>query len=482
MAPRGKKAEAPQASTSKVPITSQVSAGGPARWGGRINEEFLPELRFPQATKVYDTMRKNSPVVGGLMRAIEAAFRSTKWQWVPAEKTEEGELRALFLEQCFNDMDRPWSMVTDDILTMLPFGFAPMEQVFKLRRGRGQHPYSLYDDGMIGWRDLSLIPQDSISEWMYDENEPNTVVGIKQQNVNISNLQHIHAIEIPIEKVLNFRIKGEKNNPEGESVLRQAYRSWHFMTGLEVVEAISLERTGAGIPMITLPLGATTKVDKPSGSDEQAAQDVVRSIRADEQSGIVIPFGWTFDIVTSKNLRPELFDLAIKRHRSNLLISVLAAFLELGTARVGSFATAKVGRSFFEVALEGWVMAVEDIFNTQAIPLLFEMNGMFDGIYPKLDHTTTGGEGVRDIIEMIVELAKVDMIEGGDSTKTYIRDLLRLPKVDEEEEEEEGLGEDFDDEGGEPTDDLETVDDDDDDDDNNGFPPEEEEEEEDEEL
>ena len=98
MPPRNNK-DAPQASTSKVPL--QQSAAGPARWGGRINEEFLPELRFPQATLVYNTMRKNSPVVGGLMRAIEAAFRSTKWQWVPGEKTEEGELRALFLEQCF---------------------------------------------------------------------------------------------------------------------------------------------------------------------------------------------------------------------------------------------------------------------------------------------------------------------------------------------------------------------------------------------
>jgi len=460
----------PKKNISAQATAPQISAGGPARWGGRINEDFLPELRFPRATVVYDQMRKNSPVVGGLMRAIEAAFRSTKWSWVPQDDSEEQQLRALFLEQCFNDMCRPWSNVTDDILTMLPFGFSPMEMVFKRRRGRGVEPYSLYDDGMVGWDDLSLIPQDSISEWVYDEELPNKVIAIKQQNVNIMNIRDIHPIEIPMDKVLLFRIKAEKNSPEGESVLRQAYRSWHFMTGLEVVEAISLERTGAGIPSITLPQGATTIADKTSGSDEAAAQAVVRSIRADEQSGIVIPYGWVFEIVTSKNLRPELFDLAIKRHRSNLLISVLAAFLELGTARVGSFGMAKEGRSFFEVALEGWVMALEDIFNFQAIPLLFEMNGITDGIYPKLDHTTTGGEGVRDIIEMIVELAKVDMIDGGQETKDYVRDLLRLPKTEEEDEEE--LNDDLpDDDELQPdaTDDL-----DDDDDDNNGFPEDEE--------
>lgn len=409
----------------------QISASGPTRFGGMISEEFLVELQWPRAYKAYDEMRKNSAVVGGFLRAIESAFRSARWYATPYDETPESIGRAKFLEECIYDMDRPWPDVLTDILTMLPFGFAPTEMVFKYRMGRDV-PYSVskskHSDGLVGFKDFVLIPQNTILEWIYDlPDNPDILLGIKQLAVFGKN----NINEIPITKVLNFRIRAEKNNPEGESILRSAYRDYYFQSNLEVVEAISLERLGAGIPVIQLPENATTIAQAQFESDEYKAQKVVSQVRADEQAGLVLPAGWEFSIVTAGTLRPELFDLAIKRHRASILMSVLAVFLEFGTARVGSNAMARTGRSFFEDALDGWVSATEQVINDKAVPLLFELNGITDSRLPKLSHASLAGEDLEIVVNALKTLVDINMVNPAEEAlKNHVYHLLRFPRGD----------------------------------------------------
>jgi hypothetical protein len=407
----------------------QASASGPTRFGGIIQEEFLQELRWPDAYKVYDEMRKNSAAIGGFIRAIESAFRAVRWYAIPFDDTQDDKIAAAFLEQNLHDMSRCWSDVMTDMLTMVPFGFAPTEMVFKWRRGRGEAPPSKFSDGRIGFKDFILIPQNTIMEWVYDEpDNPSDLLGLKQMDL-LSQVGGGGIIEIPIKKILNFRVRAERDNPEGESVLRQAYRSYYFQTNLEVVEAISLERTGAGIPVMKLPKESTTKAKLGNASDEQKAQNIVKALRADEQGGVVIPETWELELLTAQGLRPELFDLAIKRHRPNLLISVLAAFLEMGTARVGSFATSKVGRSFFEAAFDGWTSAVEDPINDKAVPLLFELNGWDTDRLPKLTHSALAGEDIEEIMKAITDLGKEGFLEKDDpALRQHLKSLLRIPE------------------------------------------------------
>lgn len=409
---------------------TKLASTGPTRFGGMLMEEFLPELQWPRAYKAYDEMRRNSPVVGGFIRAIESAFRSCRWYAAPYDETPLSLQYAEFLQQAIYDMDRAWSDVLTDVLTMLPFGFSALEMVFKFRSGRSvQYPTSKskYSDGKVGFKDFSLIPQNSIMEWLYDlPDSPDNLLGLRQLAIMTSPGQ-VPIIDVPISKFLHFRARAEKDSPEGESILRQAYRPWYMMSNLEVVEAISLERTGAGIPKVVLPQSATTVEQAGLSSDEAQALKIAKQVRSDDQAGVVIPYGWEFDIVTSKGLRPELFDLAIKRHRSNILISVLAAFLELGTARVGSFATARVGRSFFEVAFDGWVTAVEEVINNKAVPLLFELNGITEGPLPALSHVSPAGEDLEVVINSIEKMVKLQLVDSSPAIKEHIYNLLRLP-------------------------------------------------------
>ena len=431
----------------------QVSISGPNRVGGVLFDEFLPELRFPQGIRIYNEMRKNSSIIGGFLRAIEAAFRATEFSSIPYDDSDVARDRAIFLDDCINDMDRSWLDVLSDIITFLPFGFSACEMVFKQRRGFGGAVPSKHSDGRLGLRDLVLIPHESVLEWIWDDEpggDPNKLIGLRQLAVNIGSIESHPGgfVDIPIRKILLTRVRPEKNSPEGESILRQAYRSWYFMNNLEVIEAISLERTGAGIPHVSLPMHATSIGDESGDSDEQKARDIVSQIRADEQGGVVTPFGWEFELVTSAGLRPELFDLAIKRHRSNILISVLALFLELGASRVGSFALASVGRSHFENAWEGWSKAALATFNDTVVPLLFRLNGIDDHKLPKLAHAAMAGQGLEPTMKSIMELLKLQMLDKEDPVlKDHIMSLLGIPKgstqvertrrLEREEEEEE---------------------------------------------
>jgi hypothetical protein len=117
-----------------------------------------------------------------------------------------------------------------------------------------------------------------------------------------------------------------------------------------------------------------------------------------------------------------------------MLISVLAVFLELGSARVGSFALAKQGQGFFEIAFEGYVQAFEETYNEEVIPLLFELNGVDDKL-PRLTHTTAAGVNVQAIVEAVTKLVDGGLIDSSDPVlQSYMKDLLRLPRGDTVEE------------------------------------------------
>ena len=361
----------PRAVRSPAQITKKqtkvrMSSPGLKRVGGRVFEEFLPELRFPYGLRVYDEMRKNSGTIGGILRAIEASFRSVKWMSLPADDSPEAAFNAAFAESCRTDMKTTWNNHVSDAFTFLPFGFAAMEMWCKERKGAGGNPRSKYTDGRIGFADIALIGHDSIQEWAYDPDDPNELIGLWQLAPPAYT-----RVMVPRSKWLHFRTRAEKDNPEGESILRQAYYHYYNMMRLETVENISLERTGAGIPVIHLPKGATTVADHGPDSDEAAAQEIVKSVRIDEQGGIVEPDGWVFRLERPNGrVDPELFDLPIRRHRSGMLMSVLAVFLELGTARVGSFALAEQGQNFFHTAFEAYVQSYEETYNGEAIPFL----------------------------------------------------------------------------------------------------------------
>ena len=129
---------------------------------------------------------------------------------------------------------------------MLPFGYSVFEIVYKIRRGpnsRSPKFRSNFTDGLVGWRKIAMRAQDTISEWVIDEDG-----GIRGYYQNAA--PNYETVFIPIEKSLLFRTEVNKNNPEGRSLLRNAYRSYYFLKRIQELEAIGIERELAGLPVL----------------------------------------------------------------------------------------------------------------------------------------------------------------------------------------------------------------------------------------
>ena len=220
----------------------QLGSTGLRRHGPFIYEEFLPDLRWPRAGRVYQEMADNDPVIGAILYLAEMLVRGTKWDVEPASTSPEDIEAAEFLQSCMHDMEMSWANVISEILSMFTYGFSFHEIVYKVRRGpneRNPKYKSKYSDGRIGWRALPIRAQTSIDEWVFDENnELKAVVQVAPPNYK--------RVVIPMSKGLLFRTKVSRDNPEGKSLLRNAYRPWFFKKHFEEIEGIGIEKGFSG--------------------------------------------------------------------------------------------------------------------------------------------------------------------------------------------------------------------------------------------
>lgn len=415
---------------------SEVGSPGLQRYAGYIHEEFLPHLRWPRAAKVYQEMESNDPVIGAILYVCEQLLRRVTWRVQAGGPATVDKEAKEFLESCLDDMSTAWTDTIAEILTMLPFGFAWHEEVYKQRMGDTRDPrtQSKYDDGRIGWRRLPGRSQATIEEWVFDESDGGILAAVQRV------VTDAEVRVIPLSKSLLFRAKYRYNNPEGRSLLRNAYRPWYFKKHIEEIEGIGIERDLAGLPVLSTPEG----VDVWNPHDEWArnmkikAETLVRNIRRDQNEGVVLPFEWKLELLSTGSARQFDTNAIINRYDQRIAITLLADIIMLGADKVGSFALANVKRSMLGASLEAIIQSIADVLNRHAVPRLFKLN-IFPGItdYPKLVPGEVVTPQLSDLARYIQALAGAKMPLFPDTDlEEYFRDLAGMPSLEGKTEEE----------------------------------------------
>lgn len=367
-------------------IFQELGRTGLRHWGGYILEEWERTLQGKRGADVYREMSDNDAVVGGILYAIEMLVRKTSWWWEPAGDTQPDLQANEYCESLLDDMSYSWPDTVSEILSFLPFGWSWFEVVLKRRLGDQRDPTkrSKYDDGKIGLRKLAIRAQDTLAQWEFDET--GGVQAMKQKPP-----PDYAERTIPIEKALLFRTRVTKGNPEGRSILRNAHRSWFFAKNIQNIEAIGIERDLAGLPKLVPP----EQVDIWNPNDVQAqayrreAEQLVSSIRRDEQEGILLPYGWEFDLVTTGGQRQFDAGNVIERYEKRIATSVLADVILMGQDKVGSFALSKTKETLFTSALETYLDQIANVINMHLVPRLMRLNASaFPGVtgHPQLKH------------------------------------------------------------------------------------------------
>jgi hypothetical protein len=408
--------------------TDEIGRIGQKRYGGTFYEEFLRELRGKKGIETYREMAENDDTIGAILFAVEMLIRQASWNVEPGGDTPKDKEAAEFVEQCMHDMQDTWTDTISEILSFLTYGWSFHEIVYKRRMGktRDQKTRSKYNDGLIGWRKLPIRAQETLYQWEYDD-EDNLIAMTQLPPPNYG------LITIPMDKAMLFRTKSRKGNPEGRSILRNAYRSWYFKRRIQEYEGIGIERDLAGLPVFTAPedIAIWDEDDPDMVKLRTGMEAMVQKIRVDELAGIVKPYGFEFELLNSGGSKQFDTNAIIQRYDTGMAMTVLADFIFLGHQQVGSFALSSDKTELFSMAIGAYLDIICETFNSQGIPQLIDVNGShFDGItdYPKLAHGDIENADIQKLAAYIKDMTGVGILVPDDGLEDYVREAAGLPE------------------------------------------------------
>lgn len=414
----------------------EVGSSGLIQNQGVIRQEFLRQLQGRQAYANYREMADNDPVIGAMLQAIEMVIRSVDWSVEPAENNNEAAAKeAEFVSQCLNDMSDSWADTLSAILSFLVFGFSYHEIVYKYRKGFTDDPRtrSKFNDGRVGWRKLPVRSQETIIRWQLDES------GGIQGAYQLDPLSGKGQVFLPIEKCALFRTTSKQNNPQGRSILRNAFVSWYYKRRIQEIEAIGIERDLAGMPVALVP---PQLLSNSATAAEQAAlaaiKQIVRNIKRDEQEGVVFPLAYDpetnqpayeLKLLSTGGRRQFDTDAIIGRYDQRISMTVLADFLLLGHEKVGSQALGVSKIELFMRSVDSYLLEISEVFNQHMIPRLMRLNGISEELSPTLNYSKPKNIDLGAIAGFVGALAQAGApLFPDEDLENYLRQLAGLPQ------------------------------------------------------
>ncbi len=417
---------------------SELGESGLMHARGEIYEQPLQQLMGTRAKRIWKEMSRYDDIVGAVLTAIEMLIRGVAWRVEPAG---EDEANAEFLESMIDDMSHSWGDFIADVLSMLPYGFSYFEIVLKRRQGEQAQPgrSSRYTDGRLGIRKLAGRAQDTIGRWLIDED--GGISGAYQQPQTTGG-----EIFLPIDRCLLFRTTVRKNNPEGRSVLENAYISWFAKKRIQQYEWIRTERDATGVPVAWVP----PELLRSDASAEDAAllasiQRIVRDIKFNEQAGVVMPLAfdpdghklYELELMASPGQRPQQTGPIIDRLDRRIAMTTLTDVIMIGHEGVGSFALASSKTNLLSTALGAYLDVIQDVLNRHLVPRLFRWNGIqtTDGL-PQFRHGDIEAVDMTELADYIqkISMAGAPLFPSADGElERYLLENAGLPAPSEED-------------------------------------------------
>lgn len=407
--------------------TSELGTSGLAITGGTVLEEWNNGLKRTPANNLYREMRDNDPIIGAVFFVIEYLLTSQEWRVEPGKGKGAKDI-AKFVEDCIYDMDHPWSDFIHESLSMLQFGWAFHEVVYKLR-----------PDGRLGLGSLPLRGQNSLLYWGTDSK--NRVTGMYQNDMYSPSSRNVF---IPVEKAIHFTTTPFKRNPEGRSILRSAVRPYNFLKRLQEIEAIGIERELAGLPVLQVP-PEYLDTNASASLKEQVTRfrTQLAQIRRDEREGVVFPAeeysrggtvtktGFKFSLLSGGGKRAVDTNTIITRYENRIATTMLAQFILLGSSGTGSYALADKQAGVFTIALQAALARIADGINHQLVPKLLALNGLNPAAAPTLRPEKMQDVSLATLATFVNQLVSTNVLQPDDALEDYLRKVADLPEKGE---------------------------------------------------
>jgi len=357
------------------------------------------------AARQYRKMRREDPTCASMFLALSLPIRLATWQCV-----DDNEEAAEFVWQRFTE-DLSFPDLIADITTFFVYGWSYHGMV--LQR---------LPDGAVGFAKIKQIPQWSLSRWEIDDDG------------DIAGLWYFTDkgdAFCDLGRALLFRTSREGDNPEGESVYRPAVRPFKYKWRLEQTEGLGLFRRWAGFPIVTLPSGASTKLELGDSSDEKRAEEIIEKIYKDELMGAVLPAGWSLTMGGPEGAIDTTMSDTIMRKDAEMVRAVLAQFLMMGMRKVGTEALSKTLQETFELSVEAFLGIIADELNKYAVPFLMRFNPQFGDAMPRLVPGSIKSVDLEAVAPYLKTMYDVGMLSPDMTTENFLRSLVPgMPMAD----------------------------------------------------
>lgn len=420
-----------------APGSTPAGTSGLKQWHGTVREEFLPQLQDDRGRRIYQEMADNDATVASLLSAIGLMIRPIEW------KVEEGEQGSTkedidFLFSNLDDMSRPWGAVVEEALTCLVYGWSYVETTYKRRMGPRQSSGAMrseYSDGRIGIRAMSPRSQDSLDRW--EITDEGTIRGWWQRDPATG-----QSAYLSMTRGVLFRASSERDNPEGKSVLRRAWRSWRKMRNIQDIEAVGIERELAGIPVVRIPSQLLASTAASDVAIRQAYEKIGRDVKFNEQGFVMIPSDvWTdeegkpgqtykvsLELLSSSGQRAIDPGEAIRRYQQDICRSVLADFLMLGSGDRGSYAMSASKTDLFVHSCETLRDDFADVLNRYMVRPLWAVNGLPPERCPRLAPGRVARENLDELGKFVSDMVASAVLQPDDELARHLRAAAGLPE------------------------------------------------------
>lgn len=400
------------AKPAKIPTVPYGETGGEktAYDGIEITNEFLTILQGLDGSRMYHKM-SNDAQASMVLNSYKNPIRSCEWGFKELdEKDKQGnEVREVLTNWFFNQEKRSFTVMINQVLSFLEYGFASFERYYA--------PYS-YKGKLYMMPKLDERPQVTISQI-----DPKKRI-VKQVLTDGS------ETDIPFDNMVFFILNQRGNDWRGTSLLRPAYPEWRDKLYYKTILKIGAQRGATGIPHITLPAGTEN-----TSKDYANARTLLSNLISHEKAYMITNSDMEFT-VENINFNAESILGIIRFLDSSIALSVMSQFLLLGqNGGGGSYSLGEDQSSMFLDALSYVVSLIEEVFFRHVIrpTLLINWGDFEEPERFQLQGRNLNKKAGAKLSEMVQNYANSKFIQPTVKDEQYIRSIVGLPQLDKEE-------------------------------------------------
>lgn len=407
--------EAPTQNVRGQPVkTIEVGTTGTQIYGGYLSEEHIAELRGRPWQETIDKIRRSDPNVKMTLQALKLPLKSSHWFFNTVEESEMAEMQKRLIEKVlFHDINKPFTKLIGEIVTMIDCGFSLFEITHEAKIGDAE----LGDYTSI--KSIAFRAQKTIERWNVDKD--GNLISVYQ--IAYGDLGK--TVELDSRFLLHFAPEAEGDNFEGISVLRAMYGNWlrknHFLKLL----AAGIEKFAIPTPVLTVPEG------KENSPEYDAAVRVLKAYTSNQSNYITKPAGWDISFPNAAKFDAENIRQTVNMENQEMVNSILASFLILGqNGASGNRALGDTLSDFFKLTIQQYADHIAEQMQRKIFEPLIKMNF---GDVPCLVELKC--EGLSDVADstwatMLATLKNGGMLTPDKTLEAFIRERCKLPEME----------------------------------------------------